>query len=55
MFTIIETSTNKVLFAKYDDHVLENQTAIDKICTLENPQEKDVYFDWATETFYLSQ
>ena len=53
MYTIIETTTNKVLFAKFDNEVLEGQTAIEQICTIENPELKDIYFDFETQTFYL--
>jgi hypothetical protein len=53
MYTIIDKSTNKVLFAKFDNNVLEGQTAIEQICTLENPDEKDVYYNFETQEFYI--
>ena len=53
MWTIIETTTNKVLFAKFDNEVLEGQVAIEQICTIENPDQKDIYYNFETQTFYL--
>jgi hypothetical protein len=53
MYTIIDESTNKVLFAKFDSECLEGQTAIEQICTLENPDEKDVYYNFETQEFYI--
>lgn len=55
MWTILETTTNRVLFVKYDDIVLENQTAIKQVCEIENPEGKDVFYDFENEIFYLSQ
>jgi len=53
MYTIIETTTNKVLFAKFDNEVLSGQVAIEQICTLDNPEQKDVYYNFETKTFYI--
>ncbi len=53
MFTILETTTNRVLFAKYDDIVLENQTAIKQVCQLENPDNKEIFYNFETQQFYL--
>lgn len=53
MYTILETTTNRVLFAKYDDIVLENQTAIKQVCELENPDNKEIFYDFENEIFYL--
>lgn len=53
MWTIIETTTNKVLFAKFDNEVLEGQVAIEQICTIENPDQKDIYYNFETKTFYI--
>lgn len=53
MFSIIDTTTNKLLFAKYDNEVLEGQIAVEQICTLENPDGKDIFFNFTTQTFYL--
>jgi len=50
MYTIIEQSTNKVLFSKFDNEVLEGQIAIEKICTLET--ENEIFFNFATNDFY---
>lgn len=50
MYTIVEQSTGKVLFAKFDNKVLEGQIAIEKICTLET--ESDIFFNFETQEFY---
>ncbi len=55
MFTIVDSKTGLVLFAKFDNQVLEGQIAIDKICTLLNPDEKDVYYNFITEDFYIDE
>ena len=52
MYTIIDESTNKVLFAKFDNEVLEGQVAIEQICTIENPEQKDIFFNFETKQFY---
>ncbi len=53
MFTIVDSVSGLVLFAKFDNNVLEGQTAINQICTLENPDEKDVYYNFETKEFYI--
>jgi hypothetical protein len=53
MYTIVDSVSGLVLFAKFDNNVLEGQTAIEQICTLENPDEKDVYYNFETKTFYI--
>lgn len=55
MYSIIDTTTNKLLFAKYDNEVLEGQIAISEICTLENPDGKEIYFNFETKQFYLAE
>lgn len=52
MWTILDQN-GKVIFAKYDNIVLENQTAIEQICTLENPENKDIFFNFETKEFYF--
>lgn len=52
MFTILNQN-GKVLFAKFDNKVLEGQIAVNKICTLENPENKEIYFNFETQQFYL--
>ena len=54
MFTILNLN-GKVLFAKFDCNVLEGQIAVDEICTLENSDGKDIYFNFETQTFYLNE
>lgn len=53
MYTIIEQSTNKVLFAKFDNQVLSGQVAIEQMCTLENPDGKEIYYNFDTQEFYI--
>jgi hypothetical protein len=50
MYTIIDESTNKVLFAKMDSEVLEGQTAINKVCTIET--ESEIFYNFETQDFY---
>jgi hypothetical protein len=49
MYTILDKN-GKVLFAKFDNQVLEGQIAIDKVCTIES--ESEIYFNFETEQFY---
>lgn len=52
MYTIIDSTTGRVLFAKQDNEVLEGQTAITEILT-EPSQDGDVwYFNFLTREFY---
>ena len=53
MWTIIDTTTDRLLFVKSDNEVLEGQVAITEICTLENPEQKDIFFNFETKTFYI--
>jgi hypothetical protein len=53
MYTIIEQSTNKVLFAKFDNQVLSGQVAIEQMCILENPDGKEIYYNFDTQEFYI--
>ena len=55
MYTILETTTNRVLFSKSDNEVLEGQTAIEQMCMIENPEGKDIFYDFENEIFYLNQ
>lgn len=52
-FTILEESTGKVLYCKKDDIVIDNQVAITEMCTLENPDSKEIFFNFETHEFYL--
>jgi hypothetical protein len=53
MYTIIDTTINRLLFVKSDNEVLSGQVAITEICTIENPEFKDIYYNFETKTFYL--
>jgi hypothetical protein len=50
MYTIVDSITGLVLFAKFDNEVLEGQIAIDKVCTIES--ESEIYFNFETQEFY---
>jgi len=52
-YTILEQSTGRVLYCKKNNSVVENQVAITEMCTLENPELKDIYYNFETQTFYL--
>ena len=54
MYTIVDSVTGLVLFAKFDSEVLEGQTAINKLCTIEreNPFESEIFYNFETEQFY---
>lgn len=54
-FTILEKSTSKVLYCKKDDLVDENQLAITQMCILENPDNKEIYYNFETQQFYLNE
>lgn len=51
MYTIVDSITGIVLFAKFDNEVLENQIAIDKICDFET--DKEIFYDFETKNFYI--
>jgi hypothetical protein len=53
MYTIIDTTTNRLLFVKFDNEVLEGQVAIEQICTIDNPEQKDIYYNFETKQFYI--
>jgi hypothetical protein len=50
MYTIIDSITGLVLFAKFDNEVLEGQTAINKVCTIET--ESEIFYNFETKQFY---
>jgi hypothetical protein len=50
MYTIVDSTTGNVLFAKFDNEVMEGQIAINKICTLET--ESEIFFNFETQQFY---
>jgi hypothetical protein len=51
MYTIIDSVTGLVLFAKFDSEVLEGQTAIYKVCTIET--ESEIFYNFETQEFYI--
>jgi hypothetical protein len=50
MYTILDSITGLVLFAKFDNEVLEGQTAINKVCTIET--ESEIFYNFETQEFY---
>jgi hypothetical protein len=52
MYNIIDETTGLLLFAKSDNVVLEGQIAISEICDLENPEGKEIFFNFGTRQFY---
>jgi hypothetical protein len=53
MYTIIDSITGLVLFAKFDSQVLEGQTAIENLCDLNNPEGFPIYWDFKDLIFYI--
>jgi hypothetical protein len=51
MYTIVDSQSGLVLFCKYDSKVLEGQTAINKVCTIEGEMPK--YWDFKNLIFYI--
>lgn len=52
MYTIVDLQ-GKVLFAKYDNHVIEGQIAIEQVFDGEIPDDKQLYFNFETNAFEL--
>lgn len=53
MWTIVDSVTGRVLFAKFDNQVLDGQTAIEQICNIEPQDGMEIYFNFETEEFEL--
>jgi len=55
MWTIVDSISGLVLFAKFDSEVLEGQVAINKVCIIEreNPFESEIFFNFETQEFYV--
>ena len=53
MYSIIEIATNKLVIASVFNDVENGHIAIQQICTLENPDNKEIYFNFETQQFYL--
>ena len=51
MYTIIDSITEKVLFSKFDNEVLDGQIAVEKVCTIET--EKEIFFNFEINEFYI--
>ena len=55
MYTIVDTISGLVLFAKMDNEVLEGQTAIQEFCIIENPFDSEIFYNFETKQFYTKQ
>jgi len=53
MYTIVDSQSGLVLFCKYDSNVLEGQTAINKVCTIET--ESEIFYNFDTQEFYIQE
>jgi len=53
MYTIVDSQSGRVLFAKYDDQVLESQVAINQICDIEVNEGEEIYWDFEQRIFYV--
>ena len=53
MWTIVDELTGKVLFAKFDDEVVNGQIAIEQVFSGEIPEGKELYFNFDTNEFEL--
>jgi hypothetical protein len=51
-YTIIDKESGLVLFCKKDDIVIDGQVAITEMYTLENPEFKEIYYNFETKQFY---
>jgi hypothetical protein len=52
-YTIIDKESGLVLFCKKDDIVIDGQVAITEMYTIENPEQKDIYYNFETKQFYI--
>ena len=52
MWTICDQN-GKVLFAKFDNEVVDGQIAIEQVYSGELPEDKELYFNFETEKFEL--
>jgi hypothetical protein len=50
MYTIVDSISGLVLFAKFDSEVFEGQTAIEQICIIET--ESEIFYNFETHEFY---
>jgi hypothetical protein len=52
-YTIVDKESGLVLFCKRDNVVTQNELAITEMCILENPEQKDIFFNFETKEFYI--
>jgi hypothetical protein len=53
MWTIVDSVSGLVLFAKNDSECLEGQTAVNEICTIEG--ESEIFYNFGTHEFYIKE
>ena len=53
MWTIVDQTTGKVLFSKWDNQVLEAQVAIQVVYSEEIPEGKELYYDFENNEFKI--
>jgi len=53
MHTIIDSQSGRVLFAKYDNEVLDGQVAINQNCDIEVNEGEEIFFNFETREFYI--
>ncbi len=51
-YTIVDKESGLVLYCKHDNTVTQNQVAITEMYTLENPEFKEIYYNFETKQFY---
>lgn len=51
MKTVVDKTTGKVLYCRYDEVTEPNEVAIDLLCTIET--DKEIYYNFETKEFYL--
>jgi hypothetical protein len=52
MKTIIDKETGLLLYCRPDEPTESNELAISEMCTLENPDNLEIYYNFETQEFY---
>jgi hypothetical protein len=52
MKSIIDQETGKFLYCRLDEPTEVNEVAINQTCDLENPEGKEIFFNFETQEFY---
>jgi hypothetical protein len=51
MWTILDKSTARVLFSKFDNIVTDDQIAITEMCTISAAEGEEIFFNFETQKF----